>query len=46
MLQDKDTNKIGFEISNKVLAVAVIGLAVLAFGLLSFSALGSASLMF
>lgn len=45
MLQDK-SSKIGFEIPTKYIALAVVGLAVIAFGLLSFSALGSASLMF
>ena len=46
MLKDSNDNKIGFEISNKHLAIAVVGLAILALGILSFSALGSASLMF
>jgi hypothetical protein len=47
MLKDKNSKTtIGFDLPTKYLALAAIGLAVLAFGLLSFSALGSSSLMF
>jgi len=46
MLKDTNSSKIGFDIPTKYLVAAVIGLTVLALGILSFSALGSASLMF
>ena len=46
MLKDSNSDKIGFDIPTKYLVAAVIGLTVLALGILSFSALGSASLMF
>ena len=46
MLQDKDSAKVGFEISTKTLLLVTGLLALLAIGVLSLSALGSASLMF
>ena len=46
MLQDKNTEKIGFEIPTKYLVLLAGGLALLAIGIFSLSALGSATLMF
>ena len=46
MIQSKDSNKIGFEISTKTLVLIAGGLAIIALGLLSFSALGASTLMF
>lgn len=46
MLKDSNSNNVSIDIPTKYIAAALIGLTVLTLGILSFSALGSASLMF